>query len=396
MIDGKLANDLSRGRGLHVVMLSYSVTEEAGGPGIAAAGFASGLARFGARVTLAALETSTGTWLIDEANARKRGFEFLRVSGTNFATRVSALVRLGGRITPGKKTVIWVNGIWGAQSLAAALISARTDWPFVVRPAGSLGESALRYKRFKKQLYFRAIESRILKRAASIHCMTEKEVQELPCWLKSKAFVVSSGVEMPPMPLNPERGPLVVGVLARIHPIKNHALALKALAELNSEGREIEVEFAGSTSDEACERRLRKQVASSPFLAGRVHFLGHVPAHRVPETVARWRAALLLSEQENLGHSVIAAASAGVPSVVSPGVGLGPELQHAGAGLVVEADRAAVALRHLLSRDRSELVRTCRRFAERFSWDSCSQNLLAHLEKPTLLKDDIGCRSFNC
>lgn len=364
-----------------IVMLSYGVTEEAGGPAVAAAGFAGGLAGLGADVTLIALDNGRGRWLVDDAKARAAGYEFRRVGGFGPAGRVAALA-LAIRhlnIDPQRPNVIWVNGIWGAQSIAAALVSLRNRWPYVIRPAGSLGRAALKYKWVKKRVYYWCVESPIVRHARAIHCMSAQEVAELPAELRSRAFIVPSGVDLVDLPAA-VREPCTVGVLARLHPIKNHHRVLDAVETLVAEGQDLALEFAGASSDPAYAEELRRRVAGSALLADRVRFLGHVDRARLPDVVGRWRAALLLSEQENFGHAVISAAAFGVPTVASAGVGLARDLEAAGAGVVVGPHDTAAGLARILSRDATETASACRAFAARFGWDACSRALLGHLQ----------------
>jgi len=277
------------------------------------------------------------------------------------------------------RTILWVNGIWGPQSLAAFLGSGRGRLPYVIRPAGSLGLAALGHKRLKKRLYYAAVESRVVSAARAIHCLSDLEVSELPEQLRARAFVVPSGVDLPDGPL-PRRERLLVGVLARLHPIKNHGQVLDAVEELVRRGVELELELAGSTSDPAAEAAIRARVAASPYLSGRVRLLGHVEKRRLPEVVGRWRAALLLSQQENFGHAVIAAAALGVPTIASAGVGLAPELQQAGAGRLVAPGEASGALLQVLEGDESAQAERCRRFAGRYSRDHAAASLLQRLD----------------
>jgi glycosyltransferase involved in cell wall biosynthesis len=368
---------------LHVLMLTYGVTEEAGGPGVAAAGFAAGLARAGAKVTLLALDARRGHWLVDAARARSDGYAFERVRGLTLPGRLLRLYRAACRVPlhPGDSAVSWVNGIWGAQSLAAALIEARRGVPYVVRPAGSLGKAALKYKAAKKQAYWRFVESHIVKRARALHCMSEKEVSELADDLQDRAFVVPTGIDLAEPGHRIQGAPMIVGVLARIHPIKRQHEALLAVERLINQGTLVEVELAGSTSDERYERRLRAQVESSAALRGRVRFLGHVARERVPQVVGRWRAALLLSEQENFGHAVVAAAAVGVPTVASSGVGLGAAMAKAGAGIVANGAEVTGALHRLLETAPDVIASACHAFAAQYSWGSCTRALLRQLEK---------------
>ena len=367
---------------LQVVMLSYGITEESGGPGNAAAGFAAGLAALGARVWLVATDHADGHWLVDSARAQAAGFVFRRVPGRWHATEVIALLRSieALDIEPSRPTVLWVNGVWGAQSIAGWIAARWRRWPYIVRPAGSLGRAALRYRALKKRLYYGAIESRILKGSVAIHCMSVKEKEELPEALRAQAFIVPSGVDLPAGLTGASTGGArIVGVLARLHPIKRHFLALDAVEELNRGGLELELELVGNVDDPAYAKRLRDRAAASPWLGSRVRFLGHVSKDQIPGVVGWWRAAMLMSEQENFGHAVVTAAAVGVPTVVSDGVGLAPDLVRAGAGLIATPGGLSGALRRLIDGDPVHQSAACRAFAASFSWQRCSKELLGHL-----------------
>jgi D-inositol-3-phosphate glycosyltransferase len=166
-----------------------------------------------------------------------------------------------------------------------------------------------------------------------------------------------------------------------VHPIKRQHAVLDTVEVLLAEGSDVRLEFAGAISDVGYSRQLEARIARSPQLCDRVTFLGHVPRSELPRVASRWRAALLLSEQENFGHAVIDAAALGVPSVVSPGVGIGLELDRAGAGIVAAPDAAANALRRLLQDDRAQLAARCREFARRFAWPQVAADLQRELER---------------
>lgn len=328
-------------------------------------------------MSLLALDSEHGRWLVNEEDA-SLPYRFRRVRGCGWFERRRNLIDAAlGEVRRLRSPSIWVNGIWGVQSLAGAKVSRLTGAPLVVRPAGSLGRAALRYRQIKKRAYLRLVERPVLERATAIHCMTAQERDELPGWLRAKAFVVPTGVGALAASVESQErdGRLVLGVLARIHPIKRQHLVLQAVESLVREGSELTLELAGSTSDEAYRRELEDQVASSSFLRGRVAFLDHVESARVPDVVGRWRIAVLLSEQENFGHAVVTAAALGVPTVVSEGVGLGRDLERARAGRVIDPARADVAIRELLSAPQDSLASCCRRFAADYSWPRCAEAL---------------------
>jgi len=368
---------------MRVVVLSRALLEQVGGPGVATLGFARGLAKMGASVHVVALEDAEGDWMTNEDQARNDGFELHRLKpAPSLPARVAQLMRTVPLSE--QRSVVWVNGVWGPQSIAARLLAAIRGYPYVVRPAGSLGHAALRYRRRKKQLYYSLVERGILRRAAAVHCMSQDELLQLPRELHHLAFVVPTGVEVADAPLPAgDAGRPLVGVLARIHRIKRHHLVLDAIAKLAPDEPGLELELAGSVSDAGYATELRDRVQRSVVLRDRVRFLGHVEPGRVPQIVARWRTALLLSEQENFGHAVIAAAAAGTPTIVSRGVALAQALSASGAGRVVDAEPTAIAsaIRAALAADRGVVRARCVAFAREFSWESCTVALFDRLAR---------------
>lgn len=383
---------------LDVLMLSYGVTEEAGGPGVAAAGFARSLSDLGDHVELVALPRA-GTWLATAERARSEGYDFRIVRARTRVPQVFELAFLIRRfVRRASSPVVWINGIWGPHSIAASLVCRRARVPYIVRPAGSLGTAALGYRQVKKRAYYAVAERHVLRHAAAIHCMSRVEVDELPGELKSHAFVVPSGVVSSESSVGsrgradlsrssassaPCRGHAhLVGVLARLHPIKRQHLVLGAVERLCRSGVDVAVELAGSSSDDTYEQRLRSLVAGSEVLRGRVRFLGHVASADVPAIVRRWDAALLLSEQENFGHAVLMTCAAGVPAVLSRGVALAEAAEAAGAAVIVPTDESSVAqaLRRLLESDGARAQRS-RDFASSFGWDACAERLHAQLQR---------------
>lgn len=366
----------------HLLMLSHPLVEESGGPAVAVVGFGLGLATLGARVTIVAETGRSGTPSLNHGLALKFGVSYLVVRGHSFVRLFLNYVRAASPIVArsAEPTIIWVNGIWRAQSLAAAVLGRRFSCPYVVRPSGSLGPAALARKSFKKRVYYGLVERAVLRHAAAIHCMSQTELDQLPQELRSKAFVVPSGIEIlePSGVISPT--PHLIGVLARVHPIKRFDWVLDVVESLNREGAELGLEIAGHEGVPSYSASLRRRITASKWLANRVAFLGHVPQGRVQDVVRRWSLALLLSEQENFGHSVIAAAATGVPSLVSEGVALGDALEKFGAGARVTVANVVPTVKTWLELDRQRVSNNCFAFARGFGWDQCSRALLHELE----------------
>jgi glycosyltransferase involved in cell wall biosynthesis len=368
---------------LDVFMLTYGIVEEGGGPGIAVTGFARALAQRGDRVHVAALARS-GRWMVDASIARDGGYELTIGRAEQRAAQIAELIALiSRRARTARKPVVWVNGIWGPPSVAAAAVHALTGCPYVMRPAGSLGIVALQYRALKKRIYYQAIERWILRRASRIHCMSDVELRELPEDLRARAFVVPSGVAGLDAPVDRvDDGELRIGMLARLDPIKRQHLALDAVELLVAGGLNVTLEFAGDPSVASYSSSLRARVAASDVLRPRVRFLEHVEQSRVPAVLRRWRVGLLLSEQENFGHAALVVAAAGVPLILTHGVALAAGAHRRRAAVIAEPNGRAIAtaIRQALANEAAMSV-SARAYASGFSWDACGEKLHRELDE---------------
>lgn len=376
---GPVANSRSK-----VVFINYALTEECGGPGLIMLGFAEALARAGHDVTLIALDNLDGHWLTDERRAAEVGYRYFKIGRAGLPSHSLQLLKLLRRLYATDAPDVVVScGLWGAPSLALLKLSTERPIKYVVRPAGSLGRAALEYKRAKKLAYYGLLEGHALARSAGILCMSEREREELPKALASRAAVVPAGIELPTTVPDLRQRRNCIGILARLHPIKRHHMALDAVEALVRRNVEVQLEFAGDDTSQAdYVRALRSRIAASPLLRERVRFHGHVRHERLAETIGHWRAALLLSEQENFGHSVITTASLGIPTIVASGVGLASDVVAANAGARVSSvDEVVEAVLAELENPVEARAESCRRFARQYSWERRGAELMTVLRE---------------
>jgi len=139
------------------------------------------------------------------------------------------------------------------------------------------------------------------------------------CLPQGCAEVIYAGVECsarPPVPAASE-GPLKLGVLGRLIPLKNVEGLIAAAAHLAGRGIEVQVEIAGSGPSESS---LRDLVASLG-VADRVRFLGwRVDVDRL---LSAWDILVIPSLEEGLPLSALEAMAAARPVVASRVSGLG-------------------------------------------------------------------------
>jgi glycosyltransferase involved in cell wall biosynthesis len=197
-----------------------------------------------------------------------------------------------------------------------------------------------------------------------------------------------------PRELLPNR-PMIVGMLARLDPIKDHSTLLRAVARMRSAFPQVRLELAGSGPKEMALRTL----ASELGIADAVVFLGQVSD--VYGVLARWDLfAFATTEREGLGNAVVEAMMLGLPCVVTD---VGP-MQEAcggsGALLVPPGDPTALAdgllsLAHNLAA-RIELGQRARNWAmNRYRPEIAVQQYAEVLRLPSSIKEvDVAIEAY--
>ncbi len=242
--------------------------------------------------------------------------------------------------------VVHVHGMWTYPVLAAARACELHGVPYVLSPRGSLDPWALRQKSWKKRGYTLLFERHTLRRAALLHFTSEDEHRTAPAEYRDRPHaVVPNCLELEELlaldRLDRRDGAPEILMLGRIHPMKGFDVMVPALRMLADTGRRVDLAVAGT--DEGGYRRTVERLLREQGLVDRVRFLGEVDGE--DKAAAFRRAALLAapSYRENFGNAVAEAMAAGLPVVVSERVGIAPDIDAAGAGLIVPIDAASLA-----------------------------------------------------
>jgi len=171
---------------------------------------------------------------------------------------------------------------------------------------------------------------------------------------------------------------LVLGIVSRLVPIKDHATLFRAAARLRDRKIDVRVLVAGSGPEQ---QRLEAQVEASPALAGRVAFLG--ASENVPEIINALDIFVLPSLSEGMSNTILEAMSCSIP-VIATRVGGNPELVQEGRSglLFTPGDDAQLAAQIELLGSSIELRRDYgaagrRRVLEDFSLDQMLANYRA-------------------
>lgn len=158
-------------------------------------------------------------------------------------------------------------------------------------------------------------------------------------------------------PLSPERravlrarvglqpGDVAVGVVANLYPVKNHAMLVRAAAQLAARWPCVHWVFIG----EGAERPALEHAAREAGIADRVHLPGHV-AHE-PGLPGIFDIAVLASREEGFPNYVVEAMAAGRPIVATQVGGVADAVVEGETGLLVpsgDAERLAAGVATLL------------------------------------------------
>ena len=174
------------------------------------------------------------------------------------------------------------------------------------------------------------------------------------CDNSRRAEVIYGGIEVNPAPrsLRDNSGPLQVGVLSRLTPIKNIGSVIRAAERLKEQGIEIHVNIAGSGPSEPELRNLTTELGVSD----RVHFLGW--RDDIGELLSGWHLLVMPSLDESFPFSALEAMAAARPVLASRVGGL-PEIVVDGVtGFLIPPKDNEALVRHIaeLAKDRVKLA----------------------------------------
>lgn len=244
-----------------------------------------------------------------------------------------------------KFDVIDVHGIWDFPAFSAARVAARRGVPYLVSPHGSLDPFDLQKHNSAKRLLGPLGVRRTLQCAAGICFTTEREadlavtygatVDRVVIGIPLLTSAVGSNAVAPPT--SSEFNVLFMGRIDYKKGLRELVDAVKILA-----GQDVPVRLvlAGAATTPWGQSFLDELRAdrSAPVI-----ILGHVEGESKQALLADAHAFVLVSQNENYALSLVEAAAAGLPLVVSPDVYVSQQLETAGAALVVALNPREIA-----------------------------------------------------
>lgn len=367
-------------RVLHVIP---SIALEHGGPSIALPAMVRALVDSGISVDVATTDDDGRGKRKDVARGKaiqRDGVQYFLFPKQTEFYKISWPFRAWIRQRAGEYDLIHVHAVFSFASIVAARAARRAGVPYIVRPLGVLNRWGMNNRRrLVKRVSFQLVDRPALNHAAAIHYTSEQERQEAEAiGVRNRPFVLPIGLE--PRLFRDEKARAafyerrpelasrdIVLFLSRIDPKKGLDLLLAALPRIIQTRPAVCLLVAGM-GRESYLAELRGE-AERLGIAANVMWAGFAEGQEKAQILAVADVFVLPSYSENFGIAAVEALSAGIPTVITTGVGIAEELRSAGAAVVVrpEATELAEAVLTILGDDdfSSRLSRAARAFANR-------------------------------
>lgn len=190
----------------------------------------------------------------------------------------------------------------------------------ILAPRGMLGKGALKIKGLKKKSYLLTTKMMGLYHGITFHASSSSEEKEIHQQFGRKAKVqVAIDLVAPRKLANVERiknkGQLKMFFLSRISPKKNLLGTLKLLAKVPI-GHLIEFDIYGPIEEASYWNECNAIIQTMPSHI-QVNYKGILENSAVIDAMTRYHLSVLLTFNENYGHSIVESMAAGCPVLIS-------------------------------------------------------------------------------
>ena len=297
--------------------------------------------------------------------------------------------------TIGNFDLLHLAAVWQPLSIEVRRAAVKAGCPYILAPRGSLDAWPVKYKRWKKLLYYMLVERNTIRMASGISFCSQMELEGSSHFARKGQLLcnIPNGLNFAQWKRNakgarqwraevgiPEDVFLILSV-GRLHYKKGLELAIRALAPLRE--RNWHMVLVGNDEDGTGAKLLRQ--VKDLGIANQVSFFPTVSPLMLPAIYSAGDLFILPSHHENFGNVVLEAVACECPVLVSDQVGVAGEL--AGTKGVAVRKRDVALWRQALRSafdgddefkaypgDRNELER-------RFSIDTCARNMLSYYQK---------------
>lgn len=266
--------------------------------------------------------------------------------------------------------VVHIHGVTDWHAIAGAFFCRSLRIPYVLSPHGALFDGAIaQIKRMAPVSVpvLKAFSRYLLRGAATVVPTSLAEARLLErIEPRSEVFLVIPGVEVLPSVTDSrrdERSGLRLLFIGRVEAVKAFDLLVESIAVLVANGVDVRLDVLGICAD--LYGRSMRSYAENLGIGGRIHWHGHIDGAEKLLWLRQADALVLPSISENFGFVVAEAMAAGVPVVVSEGVGLAPLVRESDGGEVFPVGNVSALVYALNKFCDPVFVQRCARNAQR-------------------------------
>jgi len=266
--------------------------------------------------------------------------------------RYSRQLRLACREMIIKYDIVHITSFWNYPGLPAAKEAIKRSIPYVVSTSGTFVPMALNSKKFRKWIYLRLFDEKVLKNAFAYRYTTPLERKKMKTFkIQKPNFLAPSGLELKEFDnlpsqteskrmLGVEQDSFIISFLGRLNWVKAIDVLMKGIAKISYIFPKTRLILAGPDGGE--EKKLR-ELAIKLNIGDKVIFLGPVDKDGRLRLFAASDLLALVSWTESFGYAAVEAMASGVPVLVSENVGICDAVREDGAGMVVPVNEDAIA-----------------------------------------------------
>ncbi|MFI8593166.1 glycosyltransferase [Microbacterium sp. NPDC078428] len=366
---------------LKVLHVSPSIARADGGPSELIRGLMPSLREMDVDVSL--LSTDKGMQRHDHDLSRESWVIVEPARGHPSFTFSPSLPKRLREMVPGSD-VVHVHGLQSFPGSAAMRICRHYGVPYVLQPHGALDAYSWRRHRFRKSAYALADRKNWRSVGGVIYASAKEAADGASVFSGRVAATIPPGVE--DNLLHVERASSVLGertavlFLGRLSKVKRLDLVLAAMAVEPLSQTTIELIVAGSPDGSMSPDPV--EFARRSGIADRVKFLGTVDKETRRQLFTRVSALVLPSDDESFGMAAAEAMAAGVPTIVSPHVGIASLPGAASALRLVPQDPVAISQAIVDVIHDAELAQSGREYAQQhFSWRAAAASTLSFYQR---------------
>ncbi|MBK7964605.1 MAG: glycosyltransferase [Bacteroidetes bacterium] len=218
---------------------------------------------------------------------------------------------------------IYLNSVFSKVFTVYPLLARKRHFPVrkvILAPRGMLGAGALQIKAAKKKIFLSWMKITGLCSTIRWHASSEGESAEVKKIFGKNASTkialnLSEGREINPIKKIKKKGEMKIAFLSRISIKKNLEGTLHLLSK-TSEQYKIQFDIFGPIEDANYWSKCEVLIRSMPKHV-KVNYKGAIANNQVTETLKKYHFSILLTFNENFGHSIIESMAAGCPVIIS-------------------------------------------------------------------------------